>query len=132
MARPDSEWVAVAWFSDEGMADYVADYLATGGIRTHVHGSSTRAIGDAPVFVEAKDVEAAHQLLRRLKTNDFALDAEEGTIDALGAQLVKELGPAPDYEPPSTLARWAPLALCVGLVAIMLLWVALLFILHDR
>lgn len=111
MARPGSEWVAVAWFSDQGTASNVADYLEASGVSAYTHAHATRALGSTPVFVLARELELARAKLRRFKTGDFDPDAEDGTADAMGAQLLEDLGAAPDYQPPSRVARLAPLIL---------------------
>ena len=121
MGRPGSVWVAVAWFSDQGRASNVADYLEAGGARARTHGESSRGIGSEPVFVQARQLALARKALLRLKTRDFAADAEEGTADAMGLSLIEDLAAAPDYRPPSALARWAPLVFVpVGIILVYL------------
>lgn len=125
MARPGSDWVAVAWFSDQGTASNVAAYLDASGIKARAHDEVSRGGGNAPVFVEARQLDLARKALLRLKTRDFAADAEDGTADALGLQLIEDLAAAPDYRPPSALARWAPLVFVPVVIILAYLFAAL-------
>lgn len=111
MARPDSDWVAVADFTDTGTAGNVAAYLETCGLRARAAEGGTYAFGEAPVFVEAGQVEQARELLRRLEAGDFASEDGGEMVEVLGAQLAEDLAPAPAYQPPSALERWAPFVL---------------------
>jgi hypothetical protein len=121
MGRPGSEWVAVAWFSDQGRASNVADYLEASGVTARTHAEASRGVGNAPVFVQARQLDLARKALLRLKTREFAADAEEGTADAIGLNLIEDMAAAPDYQPPSALARWAPLVLVpVGIILVYL------------
>lgn len=121
MARPDLEWVAVAAFTDTGTAGNVAAYLETCGLRARAAEEGTYAFGEAPVFVEAGQVEQARELLRRLEAGDFASEDGDEMVAVLGAQLVEDIAPASGYQPPSALQRWAPFVLIpAALIALML------------
>jgi len=109
MTRPGSDWVAVAWFSDQATASNVAAYLEASGVSAYTHAHASRALGSTPVFVLARELELARVKLRRFKTGDFDPDAEDGTPDALGLQLMEDLAAAPGFRSPSAVARWAPI-----------------------
>lgn len=108
MARPDSDWVAVAWMSDTSIAANVVDYLETCGVSAWAPEGGRYAVGEAPVFVAANDAGQARDFLRQLEAGSYPDYGPEGSGNVVAEQLREDLASAPRYRPPSALARWAP------------------------
>lgn len=108
MARPDSDWVAVAWMSDTSTASNVVAYLDTCGLSAWAPEGGKYALGEAPVFVAADDAGQARAFLIQLEAGSYPDYGPEGFGNVVAEQLREDLVSAPRYRPPSALARWAP------------------------